>query len=93
MADSKKIFVDKDKYSKLKIYRNRMFTLFFSLLVGFIILTSVIFGELLLGHHWLAMTVPISIIGTYLIFYPPTEEWEYKPWQSQSEKREQTFYN
>lgn len=92
MAERVKI-QHKEYYTKLKISRQKQVTLAFTCLFAIAAFAVYIFTNLTLDHHWLAWTPPIIGFGLAFIIYPPTEEWEYKPWQNSSEKREQTFYN
>jgi hypothetical protein len=92
MAERIKI-ENKEAYSKLIISRQKQVTLVFACLITIVAFTVYIFTNLALKHHWMAFTPPILGFGALFIIYPPTEDWEYKPWQNTSEKREQTFFN
>ena len=41
---------------------------------------------------WVAIGLPLSLLGLLYIIYPPTEEWEYQPWQSQPQQIEQSSH-
>lgn len=77
--------------SRLIIYRSRQISFMF--LVG---LAVIGFGMMILqgletGLDWGHLAVPLIALGGLFCLYPPTEEWEYKPWQSNPRKVEQNF--
>tara|TARA_B100001094_G_C18121851_1_gene767309 strand:+ start:1032 stop:1325 length:294 start_codon:yes stop_codon:yes gene_type:complete len=86
-------FGDDTYYSKLRTYPKRRLSLWVLIFVTFTIYTALIFGEIALDQHWTTMAVPILLWSVLLIIYPETEKWEYKPWQSQPQKQEQTMFN
>ncbi len=43
------------------------------------------------GVPWLITAVPISLLGMIWLLVPPTEEWEYKPWQSSPQQVERHY--
>ena len=92
MAERVKI-EHKEYYTRLKVSPKKQFTLAFTCLFAIIAFCVYIFTNLTLGHHWFAWAPPIVGFASAFLVYPPTEEWEYKPWQNSSEKREQTFFN
>lgn len=79
-------------YTKLIIYRSRQLALGVLVFLSVLIFTSIIFGETMLDHHWTGIAASLSFFGIPLLIFPPTQEWDYQPWQSSSEKREQIFY-
>ena len=40
---------------------------------------------------WATFGVPLCCALSAFILYPPTEEWEYKPWQAKPRRYEQHF--
>lgn len=43
---------------------------------------SIIFENIIREGHWLTVSIPITIIGSILALFPPTETWTYQAWQS-----------
>ena len=84
---------NKSFYTRLIVYRKRQFSLAM-LVLGFIAsFTVLIFNDLLQETHWVAMAIPLCISGSVFLLFPPTEQWEYKPWQNSAERVEQHFDN
>ena len=77
--------------TRLLIYRSRQ------VFLGFMVfLVTVGFGVMIReglekDQHWIAIGAPLCLIGFAFIFLPPTEDWEYKPWQSKPTMIEQHF--
>ena len=80
-------------YTKLLIYRTKQLSFLFLLIIAFIFFSVSIFGNMIAEKHWLFVALPISLLGTAFIFVPPTEEWEYIPWQNESERYEYTSFD
>ena len=83
----------KEYYARLLINRGRQVFLALICFGAFIGFAVYLFTNIVLGVHWLAFCGPILAVGLLLSSFPQTEEWEYKAWQNQSVKREQTFFN
>ena len=84
---------NKEYYSKILISRASQFSLGILCFVGLIFFGSIIFANLLQKGDWMNVGIPIMGFGLLYSFIPPTEEWLYEPWQSKTEKQEQTFFN
>jgi len=39
-------------------------------------------------HSWLTLIPPLAVICGITLTIPPTEEWEYTPWQAEPERYE-----
>ncbi|MCX6128323.1 MAG: hypothetical protein NTX25_04575 [Proteobacteria bacterium] len=80
-----------DYDSRILIYRSRQWSLF--LLVVFMTVGAAIW--LMQGQEknltWWKIGVPLCASCSLFLLYPPTEEWEYKPWQAKTRKIEQHF--
>ena len=79
-------------YSKLLIYRGRQISLAITVVVFIALFTIVLFQGMINKKSWLIFVVPVTIAGFVFVLIPPTEEWEYKSWQSTAEKQEQIFF-
>lgn len=83
---------EQDLYSHLLINKTKRagFYIVFLVIYGFTIFTI---AQLLMSKNqsWLYSCIPIILLGTPLMFYPPIEEWVYKPWQSKPQKYERHY--
>ncbi len=76
--------------TKLIINRSRQ------TLLGIIIIVSIIFFALFIleGVHnengWFMIGLPLCLVGLLFVLFPPTEEWDYSPWQSRPQQIEQS---
>ena len=93
MADKLDKKKNRKYYTKLIVFRKRQFSLAMLVTAYIAGYTILIFNELLAESHWLAIAIPLCITGVVFLFFPPTEQWEYKPWQNSSERVEQYFDN
>ena len=71
---------DKKYDSALLVYTKRRF---YMLLVALISIISIgVFLTIYAERNWLIFVAPITLGGIFLAFFPDTEVWEYKAWQS-----------
>jgi len=80
---------------KLLVFKGRKFrSLIFSIIM-LVVFGVVLFKYLTFGQNasWTALLAPIGFFGLIGLLLPVSEEWEYKPWQSQSQQVEQTAYD
>jgi hypothetical protein len=83
-----------DYYSKLLIWNARRTSLFLGCVTLFLVFGSMVYAHISLeGEHWILLVPPIAFFGLLLLVLPPTEEWDYQPWQSSAEKSEHYFYD
>ncbi len=77
-----------DYYVKLLVSKQRRRQLVVGLLVasGFII--AIVYNNVLYDRSWVVIGLPITFIGLMICLIPPTEEWEYQPWQTQARQYE-----
>lgn len=78
-------------YTQLIVYRNRQWGIAF-----FVALATVVFGyfiakDMFGGKSWVAIGTPLSLLGLLFLLIPPTEEWEYRPWQAKAQQYEKHF--
>lgn len=78
-------------YTRLITYPKRRAALLLVNLFLALLFTTLLQKEIPAGTPWLALGVPIVLAGSLLIFFPATEEWEYKPWQTTKQKQERMF--
>lgn len=77
--------------TRLLIYRHRQVSLLL-FVVGFTGLFAwIIVQAQEKGIEWWHLVVPLSALGSLFCLFPPTEQWEYKPWQGKPRKVEQNF--
>ena len=83
---------DSEYYSYLLINKTKRagFYIIFIVIYGFTIFTIT---QLVNAPHqsWIYAGIPIIFLGIPLMFYPPIEEWVYKPWQSKPQKYERHY--
>ncbi len=82
---------DESYYSHIVINKTKraafimVYTIFYSFTIFFIART-------LLNHtSWLFAAVPITLLGIPMSFFPPVEEWVYRPWQTKAQKYERHY--
>lgn len=77
--------------TRLLVYRHRQISILM-LVIGATILFSFIIVEAQEKDlAWWHLVLPLSALGSLFCLVPPTEEWEYKPWQGKPRKVEQNF--
>lgn len=92
MAKPNKI-ANKEYYTRLLVYRGRLFSFIFLLTVYLFGFGLLLVADMNAKNPWLLTTASIIVSSIPLIFFPATEQWEYKPWQNVSQKIEQHFKN
>lgn len=71
---------DKQRDSVLLVYTKRRF---YMLLIALISILGIgVFLTVYADKPWFGFIAPISLVGIALAFFPETEVWEYKAWQS-----------
>lgn len=75
--------------SKLLIYRLRQITFGFIIAITIGSFTFYIQDGFVREHSLSVILFPLILISFLFILFPPTEEWEYKPWQSKATRVEQ----
>lgn len=80
-----------DFYTRLIIHRGRQFTLGLLVVVFTLAFAWLIYSQLGAGKHWLVIAFPVTLAGLFFLLIPPTEEWEYKPWQDSVQQVERHF--
>lgn len=91
MASQKTPEEENKFYTRLLISPQRRWGLFVVAMICGVIMASMIFGNMITGLSWVALIIPVSIVGAFLAVYPATEEWEYTPWQAQAQQYESHF--
>lgn len=80
-------------YTRLLVSRQRKVTLGIIMAVYFVLFASLLYKNIIADVPWMVMAVPIIVAGSLFVFFPATEEWEYKPWQNKQQKQERLFLN
>ena len=78
--------------TKFIVNRTKQVSLGFLVIVATIGFASHIFNGMMNGFSWTVIGLPMAIIGSLFLFFPPTEKWEYTAWQSLPQKVEQQNY-
>jgi 1,4-dihydroxy-2-naphthoate octaprenyltransferase len=92
-AEEKKLINKNNQYyTRIIINKKNRTGLGIAVFIGIIVMSVLIFNQRMTGSHWLILGVPSLIVAILYILIPPTEEWEYIPWQGQATKQEQTFF-
>ena len=89
--NSRRLIADEKYYTKLLISKSRRASLLVAFTAHVVGMTVLMFDMLIQHRPWLAMLVPVLLLGSAWILFPPTEEWQYRPWQAQAQKYEQHF--
>ena len=75
--------------TRLIIFRLRQVALGLIIIVAIASFGNYVQEGLEAGDSWLTILFPLCIISLLFVFFPQTEQWEYKPWQSKAQKVEQ----
>lgn len=78
-----------DYDSRVIIYRSRQLALLVFVLIATAGFTLIIAQGTINNLGFWAIGAPICLFGGLFILVPPTEVWEYKPWQSKARQVEQ----
>lgn len=80
-------------YAQLILYPKRKFALLCVFLFYVLLFAMLLQKEIPAGTPWPALAAPIILAGCLWIFFPATEEWQYRPWQNTKQKRERTLFD
>ncbi len=88
-ASNKKEIDPKMRFAHLVVYQGRRASLMTWCLGAGAFMALVIF-PVAAGfiHSWLTVLPVIAVIAFFTLTIPPTEEWEYTPWQADPERYE-----
>jgi hypothetical protein len=75
-------------YVRLIINKTRRGTLGLALAVGFALLWLVIARDQLAATPWWLTAMPVALVGLPFVLIAPSEDWEYKPWQTKARQYE-----
>lgn len=78
-----------DRDSQIIISRSRQLALLLLVILATIGFTIIIAHGNLNNIGWWVIGAPLCLFGGLFILVPPTENWEYKPWQGKPRKVEQ----
>lgn len=70
-------------YSRLIVTRHKRSQLITYVFVAFCMFAFLIFNNESQDRSWLFILTPVLGIGGVMLLIPTSEQWEYKPWQSQ----------
>lgn len=71
-------------YSRLKVYKNRRFWLIcFCLILIALGIIGLSLAELE-EHSKTTVVLALAALSCLLVFMPPSEEWDYQPWQAEA---------
>jgi hypothetical protein len=85
----KKIKKSNDEYySRILIYTARRVSFLFLTVCLFLVFVALLWEHNFHERSWLLAVLPITLIAIPVIFFPLTEEWDYKPWQAKPVKYE-----
>ncbi len=88
---AKKKLYKETYYSHLSINKTKRaaFLMVFSICYSF---TVFFITRNLFAHgSWVFVVIPVTLLGIPLAFFPPVEEWVYKPWQTKPQKYERHY--
>ena len=82
-------FVDSEQFCvKLRILKLRRQQVIFAVAVSFITFAILIARDYRKDRAWWLTGFPIAAVGLMIALIPPSEEWEYKPWQARARQYE-----
>jgi hypothetical protein len=92
MSDAKKVDnkpkSDGDYYTKLKVYPGRRKFLALASAGFYVFCFSLLVTAMVTKAPWMVTAMPVVIAGLVFCFVPATEDWSYKPWQSNTRQYE-----
>ena len=71
-----------ETYSKLRIFSARRHILTLAVVGFWFFAFSLVCTAIVTHQPWMIVALPIVIAGAIMCLVPPSEEWLYKPWQS-----------
>ncbi len=80
-------------YAHLIIYRKVQFGLGLMVILAIGVFSYLIAQDLFLGKTWLTIGTPLFFLGLLFLLYPPTEQWDYRPWQAKAQTYEKHFWS
>ena len=86
---SKKEIDPKLRYAHMVVYLARRASLM-SWCIGAGVLLAVVLFPVTAGliENWLTIVPVVAVVAVATLLIPPTEEWEYSPWQAEPERYE-----
>jgi len=78
-------------YPKIIVDKAKRWSLISALLISIFVMSAVLFGNQMANYHWTTALGPVLLVGILLCLAPPSEGWEYKPWQATAEQVERHF--
>lgn len=75
-------------YTKMRVYPGRRKFLGLALLAFYVFCFSLLVTAMVTKAPWMVTTLPVVVAGLVFCFVPPTEDWLYKPWQSNTRQYE-----
>lgn len=89
--NSKNSLKNEQYYTRLIVYRARLYALIMIIGVATVGLSYVVFENSLNNNSWTVLILPMIALAVAFCLFPETEEWEYKHWQSSPQQYERHF--
>ena len=83
-----KVLSPEEMQVRLLVTVQRRRQLIFFLVLAFGVFLSILAKDLNVDKPWWLTGLPIVGLGLMICLIPPTEEWEYKPWQTRARQYE-----
>jgi len=74
-------------YPRLLIIKQTRRNLIYLTMLAFVVVTAILASNR--GVSWQVLVAPICFTGLLLCLLPPSERWEYRPWQTSARQMEE----
>lgn len=78
----------KNYYMRLIVYKARRAALMTLFTIALVVFSVIINHDLTHNISWMVTAIPITLLGLLWLLVPPTERWDYQPWQSSPQQVE-----
>ena len=79
---------EKNYSMRLVIFKARRAAVMMLFLIALIVFSVIIQHDLTNNVSWVVTAIPITLLGLLWLLVPPTERWDYQPWQSSPQQVE-----
>lgn len=87
-AAAKPLTASEELYSRIFVFPHIRRRLALACVVFFVVALNIVLRDYGKGGSWIFTALPLTAIGLLMTLLPPSETWEYRPWQSKPRQYE-----